>query len=62
MNDKYILDFCCNFSHCDAYLLYGKVNEDVVLHCHIEDEKINDDTGILRPKQSDRRKCIDIFK
>ena len=34
-------------------LIYGKMNEDVVLHCLIGDVKINDDTGILLVKQCD---------
>ena len=39
-------------------LIYGKMNEDVVLHCLIGDVKINDDTGILLVKQCD---CPNFF-
>ena len=43
-------------------LIYEKINEDVVLHCLIKDVKINDDTGIVRPKQCDCPKFIEILE
>ena len=43
-------------------LIYGKIHEDVVLHRLTGDVKINDETGILRSKQCDCLKFIEILK
>ena len=62
MNDSYLLDFCSISHIVMRILIYGKIDEDVVLHRLTGDVKINDETGILRSKQCDCLKFIEILK